>query len=142
MVDGFEDGRMRSATGNTQNADLRKELSRQIKDCLHCRGLSEAAAARELGVTRQAMNKYVQGTSAPRIPVLLRAEAAWQIKFKFRGITLFGERAGPQPEARSLIGEQMPLFDQPQLLENQAIRISATKSRRTLDVHLRLKLTG
>ena len=100
------------------------------------------SAARELGVTRQAMNKYVQGTSAPRIPVLLRAEAAWQIKFKFRGITLFGERARPQPEARSLTGEQMPLFDQPQVLENQAIRISATKSRRTLDVHLRLKLTG
>jgi transcriptional regulator with XRE-family HTH domain len=99
------------------DSDFRLEVMRKFRRTVEVGGLTQAAAAARLGVSRQAFNRYWKGLATPSAPVLARACQAWGVKFRYLG-TDFGAaafRPTGKPAPASPI--QPELFEQPEVVE-------------------------
>ncbi|MEX2300629.1 MAG: hypothetical protein WD733_06815 [Bryobacterales bacterium] len=102
--------------------------------------MNETQAAQELGVSKQAFNKYVRGLATPKAHVLARAVVLWKIKVKYRNYE-FSDGAfqttlqlSPEPPF------QHELFRDPQVVENDRISVRIeSKGGDDLDITIRLK---
>jgi len=123
--------------------EFRREVARKLADAISRQGLKRVQAAKELGISRQALHQYLAGRSTPRGEVLARAVAKWDIELEYRGgkfaAAAFQVRsAGATPEA-----VQMGLFEALQRLEdgNLAVKISS-KRQGVLELKLQVRLAG
>jgi transcriptional regulator with XRE-family HTH domain len=127
--------------------DFRAEVARRIRAKvkeLRKEGVSEAAAARQIGVSPQGFNRYIRGLATPKPEILARICAAWGLKFSYRSKD-FGAEAFGAPEAsrdeRKI--EQLSLFDEPQELHNRNLRLKVQAGKATtLNVSLEIRFAS
>lgn len=126
---------------------FRAEVARSIRAKLRelrKEGVSEAAAARRLGVSPQAFNKYVRGLATPKAHILARACTLWKLKFNYKTME-FGAEAFTAPEAprEERNYAQLSLFEDPQELNNRnlKLKVQAGKST-TLNVSLEIRFAS
>jgi len=127
--------------------EFRSEVARRIRGKLkelRKKGVSEAGAARQLGISPQAFNRYVRGLATPRPHILARICAVWEIKFSYKA-TEFGAEAFSAPETArdEHKSAQLSLFDEPQELHNRnlKLKVQAGKST-TLNVSLEIRFAS
>src|ERR1039457_6129772 len=91
-------------------ASLAEALASELKRIKLERGLTVAAAARALGVSRQAFHSYLNASAVPRQKTLQRAVAMWGIKIKVGDVT-FDETSFPKSPLKIVepIGQQLSL---------------------------------
>jgi transcriptional regulator with XRE-family HTH domain len=115
-----------------------KELQKEKK------GFSEAAAARLLGVTPQAFNRYMRGLATPNAHTLARACTVWGLRFSYKGREFAGD-AFDAPEEKQDVQKpvQLTLFAEPQEIQNRnlKLRVEAGKSA-SLNVSLEIKFAS
>ncbi len=79
------------------------EIGRQLREAREARGLSVAAVARVMKVSREMVYKYEGGKSLPSLDVLTRAANAWNTSFHLAGCAVIpdesrrGKAKQPQP---------------------------------------------
>jgi transcriptional regulator with XRE-family HTH domain len=125
-------------------AEVSKRIRAKVRE-LRKAGVSEAAAARQIGVSPQAFNQYIKGLATPKPHILARMCAPpWKLRFSYKS-TEFGEEAFGAPailpsERKSA---QLSLFDEPQELHNQnlKLKVQAGKST-TLNVSLEIRFAS
>lgn len=117
-------------------------MSRQFRAAIQ--GRSQAEAASEIGVTRQALNQYLNRKTTPQGDILARACAKWGIAtLKYRGVDVKASafraiETKPQPDAL-----QLDLLREPIRLENNDVVVTLRRSRReTLQVTIQMKKAG
>ncbi len=126
--------------------DFRKEVAKCFREALEERNLSVAAAAKQLGVTRQAFHKYLNGKMTPNGHVLARAVTQWDLKINYKNQP-FGRGAfqGGEAEQPKSSPEQLHLFSEPREIDEPDNGVSLKISPRgtdAIDIRLRLKLTS
>ena len=127
--------------------DFRREVARCFRQALEEQRLSAAAAAKQLGVSRQAFYNYLNGTMTPNGHVLAAAVIHWDLKIKYKsqlfGIAAF-QPADDATEPKSS-PEQLHLFSEPREIDEPDNGVSLKISPRgtdAIDIRLRLKLTS
>ena len=124
-------------------AEVTKRLREKMKD-FKKDGVSEAAAARLLGVTPQAFNQYIRGLATPRAHILARACTMWGMRFSYKNKEFSGD-AFDTPELKQDERKpvQLSLFTDPQELHNRNLnlKVSAGKSD-TLNVSLEIRFAS
>lgn len=109
--------------GRRSDPKFRAEVAKKFRQVMKERGWSQARAARELGVKRQAFHQYVRGATTPRADVLARACINWGITLGYRG-HVFGKEAfdttSTPPDVKPV---QLNLFDDPQVLRNRHVEV-------------------
>jgi len=86
---------------------------RKLRRAVEAGGLTQAAAAAQLGVSRQAFNRYWKGLATPSAPVLASACQLWGLRFRYRGVD-FGTAAFFHPSnATQPTTAQLELFEPP-----------------------------
>ena len=101
---------------------FRAEVAQKLTAAMKEHGLdTQSAAARALGVTRQAFSQYLLRKVTPQSEILARACGLWNIKLRYRdqeftrGAFGVDHAIGTLPERDT----QLDLFDQPQRVENE-----------------------
>jgi transcriptional regulator with XRE-family HTH domain len=119
---------------------FRTEVARKFRAAMQTRRLNQAAAARELNVTRQALSQYLLEKTTPQGEILARACAKWGIRLLYRTAE-FGRGAFAPEEGKSRPEVfQMDLFREPQVFENANLVVTLERSQRaTLQVTIRMK---
>ena len=124
---------------------FKKEVSRRFAEAIRERGLSRASAARDLGVSRQMLQRYLAGRSVPNSATLSRACQVWDIVLTHRGIR-FGAAAfrGPSnAKASAIESKQLSLFDAISRLGHEDLEIELLrKEPGYLDLRVRLKFSS
>lgn len=124
-------------------AEVARRIRAKVRE-LKREGVSEAEAARRLGVTPQAFNKYVRGLATPKAHILARACTLWKLKFNYKTME-FGDEAFTAPEVgrEERKSAQLSLFDDPQELNNRnlKLKVQAGKST-TLNVSLEIRFAS
>jgi transcriptional regulator with XRE-family HTH domain len=124
-------------------AEVAKRIRAKVRE-LRKDGVSEAAAARQLGVSPQAFNQYVRGLATPKSHILARACTLWGLKFSYKTKD-FGAEAftAPETEREERKSAQLSLFDDPQELTNKnlKLKVQAGKST-TLNVSLEIRFAS
>jgi len=119
---------------------FRTEVARRFRSAMQKRGLNQTEAARELGVTKQALSQYLREKTTPQGEILARACAHWGITLRYRDAQFthgaFG--SAEAPAASDML--QLDLFSEPQVFENQHLVLTLARSRKsTLQVTIRMK---
>ncbi len=125
-------------------ADLvfRAEVAAKFDRARNDRGLNQSAAARELGITRQAFSQYLLRKATPQAAILARACTKWGLKLRYRGREFahaaFAQEDGTRRTAAPAL--QMELFDQPQRFENDRVVVILQRAEEaTLQVTIKMK---
>ena len=82
-------------------ANLKDAITQELKRAFREQKVSVSAAARVLGVSRQAVHNYLNGTSIPRSGRLAIAVRTWNLRFSV-GEASFDKASFPQPKLSSL----------------------------------------
>lgn len=120
--------------------DLRKRAAELIIN--HARELSFTRAAKELGISRQALYGIKNGSYCPSLALMQRACQKWKLKFEYRGLIVEAAtiRADVKKQPPST---QLALFDALGALETQEFEvIRARKSGSAVELVLRLKVSA
>jgi len=125
-------------------AEVTKRIRAKVNE-LRKKGLSEADAARQLGVSPQAFNRYIHGLATPKAHILARACTMWDLRFSYKGkefasdafdAAVEGQQDGQKPV-------QLSLFAEPQELHNRNLKLKVEAGKATsLNVSLEIKLAG
>ncbi len=84
---------------STFDEEFAREVCSRINRYIEENGISDADAARALGVRKQMIGPYRKGDSVPGSQILARACVEWGIAFQYRGFEL---------SARSLTASKAP----------------------------------
>lgn len=99
------------------------EIGRQLRQGRQARGLSVAAVAKLMHVSREMVYKYEAGRSLPSLDVLTRAATAWDTSFKLAGCEVVPEeirhRKGKKPQPV----QQFLSFRKPRHYKKASVRI-------------------
>jgi transcriptional regulator with XRE-family HTH domain len=92
--------------------DLKDAIKQELKRAFKEQKVSVSSAARVLGVSRQAVHNYLNGTSIPRSGRLAIAVRTWNLKFSIGDIS-FDKTSFPLPKLSSLPSQltMATLFD-------------------------------
>lgn len=119
---------------------LGKAVADELRRILGERQLSISAAARALGVSRQAFHNYLNGKSLPRKQVLARAIELWNFNIAVGGSLLdrdsFREN-NPEPMPRQLI-----LWEALDNIKARDLKIDVKRSGTTLDVLVKIDISA
>jgi transcriptional regulator with XRE-family HTH domain len=124
-------------------AEVSQRLRNKMKD-FRKKGISEAAAARQLGVTPQAFNQYLKGRSTPKAHILARACTMWGLRVDYKGKEFTSDAFVVSAEKQETqYPVQLSLFSEPQELHNQNLnlKVSAGKAN-VLNVSLQIRFAS
>jgi DNA-binding XRE family transcriptional regulator len=107
--------------------ELREQASALIIQKL--KTISAAQAARDLGVTRQAVYGFKSGEFCPSLAVIQRACKAWELQFNVNGMTISAEsfKTGSKPTPAP-VSAQLTFFDLWTQLQDQ--KMTVVRARR------------
>lgn len=88
--------------------ELTLEVCREIDAHIRKTGITDAQAARDLGVRKQMIQPYRLGKTLPGTQALARACVIWGLKFEYQGMTI---------SAASFSGGEPKIVSRPQQLE-------------------------
>lgn len=90
---------------------FRRAACLALRGAMEAKGLRPAAAARDLGISRQRLNTYLRGKVTPSAAVLAAACSRWDFSIDFRGYR-FSSGSFRQPTAgASAEAVQLALYD-------------------------------
>jgi DNA-binding XRE family transcriptional regulator len=120
--------------------DLRQYAAELIIS--HAKELSFGKAAKDLKVSRQALYDIESGEYCPSLALIQRACEAWNLNFRYRGLTVgkgtIRARRKAPPKAT-----QLDLFKVLEELEKQHFQVVRAKhSRGSLELTLRFEMTA
>jgi DNA-binding XRE family transcriptional regulator len=120
--------------------DLREHAAKLIID--RAREVSFGKAAKDLGISRQALYDIERGVYCPSLALILRACEAWNLNFRYRGLTV--TKGTIQPRRKAVVKTtQLDLFNALAELEKQHFEVvPAKRNRGSLELTLRLKVTA
>jgi transcriptional regulator with XRE-family HTH domain len=116
--------------------DIADLLGKQMKK----RNLNQTEAAKELGITKQALSQYLLEKVTPQAEILAHICAKWDVTIPYKGKE-FGRKAF-RVEERLEKPEiaQMDLFKEPQRVENDRVVVILSRSKQaTLEISIQLK---
>src|ERR1700692_4353987 len=113
----------------------REQVGRAIRAYVSAHFDSAAAAAKDLGISRQRLHSYMAGKSLPGADIFDKLAARWNVN-------LFGTH----PKTRSkilpgkLTGPQMDLFRSPMILRNEHVEVVV--KRKGADLIAEIKISA
>lgn len=127
---------------------LREAVSRELNKFVAANSrLSKAAIARSLGITKQALSKYLQGDSTPSAETLVKLTSVPGIQLSVENIRLkpssFPTLAKPAPVRPEAVQELLP-FDEPIVIGSEHGEVTLDirkKPSKTIQLTVRLKLS-
>jgi DNA-binding XRE family transcriptional regulator len=120
--------------------ELRKRAAELILEKL--KELTVAQAARDLGVSRQAIYGFKSGEYCPSLAIVQKACLAWNLEFTIQGMTVnkqsFRKRTG-SPGKQS--GRQLTMFDLWEQLEHRRMTVvRAERVEGAVEMTLRISI--
>jgi transcriptional regulator with XRE-family HTH domain len=114
---------------------LSQAISDELRRVLRDNKLSVSAAARLLGISRQAFHSYMSGKSIPRPQVLTRADELWRIRIVVGDTSFDPSTFDNQPE-RPKPAEQLELnlWKKLDAISERDLHISLRREGKTLKV--------
>jgi len=105
--------------------ELREQAAKIILQELQKLTISQAA--RDLGVSRQAIYGFKSGEYCPSLAVIQRACSAWGLEFSIQGMTI-NQQSFPRPPKPPLQESgQLTMFDLWEQLENRRMTVVRAK---------------
>lgn len=127
-----------------QLEDFRLAFRRALLDFLADKGLTQAEAARHIGISKQRFNGYCREKKPahPEAEVLYFLCAKWGFSFEYRGYTISAATLEGVPvPAPASVPQQMAIdFERQFKLTNQAGEISVTVKRPSGRIELSLSI--
>lgn len=120
--------------------ELRTEAAALIVERLRATTISQAA--KDLGVSRQALYGIRRGDYCPSLALIQRACEAWKLEFTFRGVRI-GKTTLQAGKKANSPAEQLTLFDAVEMLKNQQLEVIDTKRvEGAVELVLRVRLSA
>lgn len=122
---------------------FRREVAAKFREAMKERRFDQTMAARDLGITKQAMSQYLAEKSTPQGEILARACARWNLTLKYRNAE-FG-RGAFATQATNAAPEvlQMDLFREPQVFANNHLEVTVSRAHKfALQVTIKMKHAG
>ena len=119
-------GKVSMARPKGNDKDFNVAFSAKLRQAIEDRGLSVAAAAKELGVCRQSLYNYLSGHTTPGGNLVRTACQKWAIALDHNGFHVDASCfPGPQLEASPLAEQlQLPLMEAIQNLADENVTIN------------------
>jgi DNA-binding phage protein len=95
---------------------------------------SEQAAARDLGISRQRLKKYLDRKMTPKADVLLAAMVTWNLKIVHEGVIFSARLSQSKPKAAPPEQLSLEYFDEPQVLRDGKRNVEVKVSRKRTDM--------
>jgi transcriptional regulator with XRE-family HTH domain len=122
---------------------FRRDIAAKLRDYIQRNVKSQAQAARELGISRQRLQKYLQREMTPRSDFLCDVAQKWNLEFIYRGRPFAAGAFKTVPRAKVGSEWQLSLFDKPQVLRNDEWEVRVhRKSPKSLDLSIEIRLVS
>lgn len=119
------------------------DIALKLRDHIRKSGRSNAEASRDLGISKQRLQQYLDEDAMPESGFLCEVSKQWNLDFTYRGWS-FGSAAfkgakGPRAAAQ----EQLRLFDTPQVLRNEKWEVRVhRRNPKSLELSIEIKLVS
>jgi hypothetical protein len=124
---------------------FRKDVASKLEAYISKKFKSKTAAARALGISKQRLHKYLTAAMTPKSDFLCMVARKWKLRFRYRRV-LFGAgafRSSPLAVTSSSIGDQLGLFDIPQVLRSRKLEVTIhRKNPRSMNLSIEIKLVS
>jgi len=122
---------------------LRREVARTFRAAIVSRRLSITSAARELGVSRQSMYKYLRGSVTPRADVVSKACSKWNLTMTVDGLAFSASEFGPSKGPRIISPVQMNFSDMLRSLRDRDLDVQIIRTANEfLELKVRIKFAS
>lgn len=129
--------------GKRTQLALRKEVARVFRDAMIARKLTVTAAARELGVSRQSMHKYLNGAVTPRADIVRKACSSWGMTMNVYGLVLSASDFGTPGGPRTVGPIQMSFSDMLRSLRDRNLEIKIVRAvGGSLELNVKIKFAS
>lgn len=122
---------------------FRRDIAQKLGDYIQRNNKSKAQAARELGISRQRLQKYLEKEMTPKSDFLCDATQKWNLEFAYRGRSFAAGAFKKPPAVKGRSEAQFSLFDKPQVLRNDEWEVRVhRKSPKSLDLSIEIRLVS
>ena len=124
-------------------ASIRSDIAKALRHAMMDRKFSSvAAAAKDLGVSRQRLHAYLSKKATPHADVLLIAMKKWGMRLRCLDTEFKCDALVRPTRQRPAHPLQLDLFDEPSILQNEIVQVrvgrkQADSLRLTLEIKLR-----
>jgi transcriptional regulator with XRE-family HTH domain len=123
---------------------FRSEIAKGFREAIKRRDITLLQAARDLGVSRQALHAYLRGGATPRGEVLRRACKLWGLTLNYKGLAFgsgsFGSRRRAHTRAVQL---ELPLRDALENLGTDDLDVKLLRADAgSIELQVRIKLAS
>jgi hypothetical protein len=111
-------------------AELAREFRRVVESRFHA---DVAAAADDIGISRQRLEKYLMKGMTPKADVLLLMMIKWRLRLTYEGVEISAmsrRRPNPAPPSQQL---KLDLFDAPEVCWNEDRSLEVRVKRKMAD---------
>ncbi len=123
--------------------ELRKAVAREFHRIIDERFPSAAKAADDLGISRQRLQKYLDGEATPHSDLLLLAMKKWGIRLQCFDVEFSQSSFQAKTAEEAPRPPQLSLFDEPVALQNERVELRlARKAGGILKVTVAVKLAS
>ena len=118
---------------------LKETIAIEFRKILKARGLTVSAAAKSLGISRQALHSHLNGNSTPRASVLARAAELWSLEIRVGKQVYEGEHF-TQPRSVKSVPQQLELWRQLDSIQEKDLRIGVRRVGKKLRVSVEIAI--
>jgi transcriptional regulator with XRE-family HTH domain len=121
---------------------LREEFATRLSKAIV--GISRQEAAEKLGVSRQMLTRYLNGTATPGGEVIRKACAHWKLTLSVRGFEFTGDAFDiPRQRLKAVRGTQLNLLELLDKLRNDQLQAKIVgREGDSLFLELRIKVVA
>ena len=122
---------------------LREEIKLRFKEAMFRHRINQSQAAKQIGITRAAVSRYMATSATPSAFVFLKACKRWNLRVVHDGVEFGARNLSKKQQSRRESPEQLPLFSALKELGDDSLGIRINKKGPDrLDLSLEIKFAG
>ena len=103
--------------------EFRRDIATKMDEYIRRHKKSQAQAARELGISRQRLHRYLKRLMTPKSDFLCTVALKWNLEFTYRGRSFAAGAFKKPPGTKRVDLVQGELFKTPQIFRNDEVEI-------------------
>jgi transcriptional regulator with XRE-family HTH domain len=118
---------------------LATTFAAELKQVLRERNLSVTEAARQLGLSRQAIYNYLNGIAVPRDKIIERAMILWDLKMSIGRMT-FDRTSFPKSVQLSVTPTQLNLWEKLESIRQKDLKIGVERVGDAFEISVQISI--
>ena len=103
--------------------EFRRDVATKIDAYIRQNKKTKAQAARELGISRQRLHRYLKRLMTPKSDFLCAVAKKWSLEFTYKGSSFAASAFINKQSVKAVAPSQLELFKRPQVFRNSQVEV-------------------